>query len=321
MKKILLFLIPCMGILLGPRMVEGANEKPIRLGYLQSDIHHLACWVALEKGFFRNEGLHVEVAGVFRAGPEEMSAFAAGDLDVGYVGQAPATTAVANKTAEVTVLAQANTEGSSIIVRKDSSVQGLKDLAGKSIAIPGHSTVQDFLLQKALLAVDIGVRDARVMVLKPPEMTGALMQNQIHAFIAWEPYGAKACTMNAGRVLVTSREIWKDHPCCVFLAENKFLRNRPAEAKGMLRAHLKATDFIYSEKEEAVKIAVKYTGMDEGTIRLAMDNVRYTYRINTDGEKEYVQFLHRMKYINVDDINAFIAKFMNAGILKEIIYP
>ena len=98
--------------LLLPGLPEGAEKKPIRLAYLQNDIHHLACWVALEKGFYAQEGLEVTVAGIFKAGPELMTAFSAGALDMAYVGEAPATTAVANKTARVVVLAQVNTEGS-----------------------------------------------------------------------------------------------------------------------------------------------------------------------------------------------------------------
>ncbi|MFH1625414.1 MAG: ABC transporter substrate-binding protein, partial [Pseudomonadota bacterium] len=72
-------------------------EMKVRMGYLQSDLHQLAAFVALEKGLFQKEGIDVEIGGIFKAGPEEMSAFAAGSLDIGYVGVAPATTAVANK--------------------------------------------------------------------------------------------------------------------------------------------------------------------------------------------------------------------------------
>ena len=100
-----------------------AARKPIRIGYLQADIHQLACWVALEKGYYKKQGLNVQVVGVFRAGPEEMSAFAAGDLDMGYVGEAPATTAVANGAARVQVIAQVNVEGSAILVKADSSLK------------------------------------------------------------------------------------------------------------------------------------------------------------------------------------------------------
>jgi NitT/TauT family transport system substrate-binding protein len=320
MKTALFLTIVISLIFLAGLSAGNAADNPIRIGYLQSDIHQLACWVALEKGLYRKHGVEVEVAGIFKAGPEEMSAFAAGALDMGYVGEAPATTAVANKAAEVTVLAQVNTEGSAIVKGKDAPIRDVRDLAGKRVAIPGHSTVQDFLLKKALIKFNVDQKSVNVIVLKPPEMIGALKTGQIDAFIAWEPYPAKARIMGAGQVLLTSHDIWKDHPCCVLVASDRFLSERPQDARAAVRAHVEATDFIKEFPDEAVKIGVKYTGMDAPTIRLAMKNVSYTYVLSIDGEREYVDFLSRMKYITLPDPGAFVETFINQKILGDIIH-
>jgi len=296
-----------------------AQGQPVRIAYLQSDIHQLPCWVALEKGFFEKEGVKVEVAGIFKAGPELMSAFAAGALDVGYVGVAPATTAVANKTAKVIVLAQVNTEGSAIVVKKDGKVQSVPELSGKTAAIPGHATVQDSLFRKALLKFKTEPDQVKIMVLKPPEMIGALRTDQIDAFIAWEPYPAKAVTMGVGRVLAASRDIWKDHPCCVLAADERFLGAHLERAKALVRGHVKAIEFIRQYREEAIKVGVKYTGMDEASIRLAMENVNYTPVLSVEGEKEYVEFLTKLKYIKVEDVQIFVDRFMRPEFVKEII--
>lgn len=297
----------------------GAEKKPIRIAYLQNDIHHLPCWVALEKGFYAREGLEVQVAGIFKAGPELMSAFAAGALDAGYVGEAPATTAVANKAARVVVLAQVNVEGSALVVRREAPLQKVADLAGMTVAIPGHATVQDFLLKKALLNSRLEAGSVKTIVIKPPEMIGALRTDQVDAFIAWEPYPAKAQTLGVGKVLAYSRELWKEHPCCVLAVDARFLAAQPEQTKKLVQAHVKATDFIQQHREEAVKIGVKYTGMDEKTVSLAMENVRYTYQLSVEGEKEYVDFLSRMKYIKVENPEAFIREFLKPEILAEVL--
>ena len=296
-----------------------AHGQPVRIAYLQSDIHQLPCWVALEKGFFEKEGVKVEVAGIFKAGPELMSAFAAGALDMGYVGVAPATTAVANKTARVVVLAQVNTEGSAIVVKKDGKIQSIPELVGKIAVVPGHSTVQDFLFRRALLKFKTQPDQVKIMVLKPPEMIGALRTDQIDAFIAWEPYPAKAVTMGVGRILASSRDIWKDHPCCVLAADVRFLETQLEKAKGVVRGHVKAIEFIRQHREEAIKIGVKYTGMDEGSVRLAMENVNYTPVLSVEGEKEYVDFLTKLKYIKVEDVQIFVDRFMRPDFIKEMI--
>ena len=299
--------------------VSITHGQPVRIAYLQSDIHQLPCWVALEKGFFEKEGVKVEVAGIFKAGPELMSAFAAGALDMGYVGVAPATTAVANKTARVVVLAQVNTEGSAVVVKKEGKIQSLPELVGKITVVPGHSTVQDFLFRKALFKFKIQPEQVKMMVLKPPEMIGALRTDQTDAFIAWEPYPAKALTMGVGRILAFSRDIWKDHPCCVLAADVKFLEMQLEKAKGVVRGHVKAIDFIRQHRDEAIKIGVKYTGMDEASVKLAMENVKYTPVLSAEGEKEYVDFLTKLKYIKVEDVQTFVDRFMRPEFIKEII--
>ncbi|MCF8081865.1 MAG: ABC transporter substrate-binding protein [Deltaproteobacteria bacterium] len=315
----ILFAVVLLSPLTGPGPADAG--PPIRIAYLQSDIHQLACWVALDQGYYQAAGLDVEVAGIFKAGPEEMSAFAAGELDMGYVGEAPATTAVANGVARVTVLAQVNTEGSAIMVRKDAPVKTLKDLVNKRIAIPGHSTVQDFLLRKALTKFKVPQSQVQITVLKPPEMIGALSGRQINAFIAWEPYPAKAQIAGIGKVLLTSAQIWRNHPCCVLVADNRFLKERPQEARSLVKAHVRATDYIDTHPEDAVRIGVKYTGMDTETVRLAIKNVNYTYQLSVEGETEYVNFLTRLKYIRVPDVTAFVDRFIDQAILAEILSP
>ena len=123
-------LLSCLAVLVSTATGAAAAEK-LRLGYLRSDLHHLAAWVGIEKGYFRDEGLDVEVAGIFNAGAEEMSAFASKGLDVGYLGMAPRVTGVANKAASVKAAALANAEGSAVVVKAGSPARNLKDLTGK----------------------------------------------------------------------------------------------------------------------------------------------------------------------------------------------
>jgi len=295
-------------------------NQPIRMAYLQSDIHHLALWVALEKGIFKENGANVEVKGVFKAGPEIMTAFAAGELDMAYVGEAPSTTAVANKAARAVVVSQVNTEGSALVVAKNTTgINNLSDLRGKTVAVPGHSTVQDFLLRRALRENGIDLKQVNIIVLKPPEMIGALRTGQIDAFIAWEPYPSKADTLSVGRNMATSKEMWPGHPCCVLISDHGFLVGHPEDVKAVVKSHVQATDYIHRNPDEAVKIGVKYTGMDETTVRQAMQNVHYTYELSIQGEKEYVQFLSELGYIHLDDPDKFVDYFINPDILKGIL--
>jgi NitT/TauT family transport system substrate-binding protein len=299
-------IVPCDG-----------EAKALRVGYLQGDIHHLPLWVALEKGMFPKEGIQVEVGGIFRAGPEEMSAFSAGALDVGYVGLAPTITAFANKTVDVSVVAQVNMEGSQIVVKQGSGIKDMMELKGKTIAIPGYSTVQDFLLRKALQVKDFNPNDYKIVVLKPPEMIAALAGSQIEAFIAWEPFPSKSITSGIATTLMKSREIWPGHPCCVLVVQSDLIKNSPELVYSYVKAHKKAIEFVNSNIEEARKIASKYTGMDESTIKFAMDNVKYEAKLNIRAVRDYVEYLTKFKYITVENSEQFLKSLITEKFLEE----
>jgi NitT/TauT family transport system substrate-binding protein len=285
---------------------RAAPAAPVRVAYLQNDLHHLPLWVAIDAGLFTEEGLAVEVAGVFRSGAELVSAFQAGDLDVAYVGQAPVTIGVARGNVKLEVLALVNAEGSEVVVRADdASVASVGDLRAKTVAIPALGSVQDLLLRKALHAAGVG--DApNVVVLRPPEMEGALRDGQIDAFIAWEPFASRARTNGIGRTLEPSRRIWPGHPCCVLAAERGFVDRRRGAAEAFTRAHRRAVERVRARPEEAVAVAVKYTGMDAAIIREAMKGVVYRHALSRPDQEEVVRSLAALDYIPATDPARFV---------------
>jgi NitT/TauT family transport system substrate-binding protein len=192
----------------------------------------------------------------------------------------------------------------------------ISDLEGKTVAVPGLSTVQDFLLKKALREQGVNLEKVKFIVIKPPEMINVLRNGDVDAFIAWEPYPAKAHTMKVGRNLATSKELWPGHPCCVLVADTKFLAEYLKQVKSILHAHVQATDYIHQHPQEAADIGVKYTGMDKATIEQAMQNVNYTYNLSIDGEKQYVEFLSELGYIQIVDADQFVNKLINQELLQ-----
>jgi len=316
-KRSLLFLFFVLSFSLLLSCTKKDVEKgKIRLAYIQNDLHHLPAFVALEKGYYRDEGLDVEVAGIFKAGPEEMSAFASHGLDTGYVGEAPVITARANKVASVTMIAQANKGGSALVVAKNSRITKIGDLRGKVVAIPGHATIQDVLLRMALKSGGIKPSELTIMVLKPPEMVSALGSHGVDAFMAWEPYPSKAVRDGMGRIILDSQSIWKDHPCCALIVDSGMAGN-PARVKALIRAHLKAVKFIGENRSESDRIGVKYTGMDEATVHAALTRIKFDPFLSRTDNKVFVEFLRELGYITIDNIDTFIDGLMDQRYIFE----
>ncbi|MDI3488632.1 MAG: sulfonate transport system substrate-binding protein, partial [Methanosarcinales archaeon] len=134
-------------------------NEVVRIAYLPSD-HHLALYVAQKEGYYEQVGLvsgeNLEIKPPFANGVAIMEAFKNGEIDVGYLGGAPATLKRINDDVKIRIIAGANNEGSSIVVGAQSGINTPAQLAGKTIATPGFGTVQDFILRQ--LAEENGLR-------------------------------------------------------------------------------------------------------------------------------------------------------------------
>jgi NitT/TauT family transport system substrate-binding protein len=132
----------------------------VRIGFLKADIHQLAEYVAQNvtvgggsKSMFEKYGVLVTNAsttGGYASGPEEMDKFAAGEVDIGYLGCAPAIQKHLNAQVHTVIVAQANAEGSAIIVGVDSGITSVSGLENKTIAVPATGSIQYVLLKAAV---------------------------------------------------------------------------------------------------------------------------------------------------------------------------
>ena len=172
------------------------------------------------------------------------------------------------------------------------------------------STVQDFLLRLAWENQNLKPDLLKTIVVKPPEMGETLRQGSIKAFIAWEPFPTLAINSGKGKILVSSREIWPGHPCWVLIASGKILQERPGLEDVLKKINREAIDFIRSNPDEAVKIAVKNTGMTENIIREAMSRITYSPDIRREDLKRYVDFLARTGYIKIADPEKFLDQLL-----------
>lgn len=134
-------------------------DDPIRLGYLLGDLHQLAQFVAADdrvlggsESLFERYGVNVEPAAgaPYANGGVVMDNFAAGNVDVGYLGAPPALIKHIKGGVDVVLVAQANIEGSGLVVMVGSDIADLGDLVNKTVATPGETSIQHLLLKIAL---------------------------------------------------------------------------------------------------------------------------------------------------------------------------
>lgn len=300
------------------------SPKTIRIGYLQGDLHQLAFFVAVDKGFFAEEGIDFDRF-VYENGMREMESFAASEINVGYLGTAPATLRRIAANVNVTIVAGVNAEGSAIVARYGSAISDVSDLDGRIVAIPGFGTVQDVLLRLALEQSGLSYGDLNgknPAVTGPWNMPTMLKNDQIDAYIAWEPYCARSISEDYGYNITTSHKIWPMHPCCVLAVKSGLLEKKPEIVKKIVKVHIRATRWILNNATEAVKIAEKWTGLSEEVINIAMNNIVFLYHPSPEGVKQYLQYMIQFGLLNENDVpgevDTFIQRFVNTWIVEEV---
>jgi NitT/TauT family transport system substrate-binding protein len=247
-KKIIAIIIVILAIVCaGAYFLLGAGGETVTIGYLPSD-HDAALFVADAQGQYAANGINTNLV-QFNNGGDLMTAMASGDVDVGYVGITPVLASI-QKGVPVKVISAAQTDGSGLVVSKNSGISSVSDLSGKSIATPGEASIQYMLLQYYLEQNGMSLKDLKVSSMKVPSMNDALKTNKIDGMLTFEPYVTIA-EKNGAKVLAGSQDILPNHPCCVVVASDKFLEEHPNETATILDIHKNATDFINNNTDEA----------------------------------------------------------------------
>ncbi len=219
----------------------GGGDNTVKIGYLPSD-HDAALFVADKQGLYADKNITAELV-QFNNGGDLMTAMASGEVDVGYVGIAPVLSSV-SKGVPVKVISSAQTEGSGIVVTKDSGINSAADLKGKSIATPGEASIQHVLLSYYLKKNGLSTNDLNISAMKVPSMNDALKTKQIDGIITFQPYVSIAANDTSNVVLENSSGILPNHPCCVVVASDDFIKNHEDKAKDIVDIHKNATKFI-----------------------------------------------------------------------------
>jgi NitT/TauT family transport system ATP-binding protein/nitrate/nitrite transport system substrate-binding protein len=109
------------------------------------------------------------------------------------------------------------------------------------LAVVHAWSTHDLLLRYWLAASRIAPEEAvDITVMPPAEMPKALAAGHIDGFCAGAPWGAVAARMGAGRAVVLSSEIWRNHPEKCLAVRADWADRHPSALQAVMRALLRA---------------------------------------------------------------------------------
>lgn len=289
---------------------EGVKSAKVRVA-IQNSLGASGILVAKEKGFLAEElkpyGVEIEWTN-FAAGPPMNESFAAGQQDIGFIGDVPLLVAKASGQ-ETKAIANAgyNPNTSALVVAKDSSITDVAQLKGKKVAYVkgsfGHHLL-GLLLEKA----GLGFSDIQEINLPVTDIANTVQSGQADAGIIWDPNLIKS--INAGQVKVLADGTNIKRNSCYYFATESYIKDNPKVIEAYIKAINKSYEFIKSNPDEAANLIAGITKLSKEEVLDVFS--KYTYEaaideVDINELKQVESFLRDQKLTTAKvDIDSFV---------------
>lgn len=231
----------------------------VRLGYFPNILHAQAL-VGTANGEFQKElGEDVKLETLtFNAGPSAIEALFANEVDIVYIGPNPAINGYVKSEGEaLRIISGAASGGAVFVISGDSDMDSASDMAGKKFASPQLGNTQDVALRAYIQSngLEIGSEPGQVQVIptENPNILLLLQKKEIDGAWVPEPWGARLVQEGGGKVYLDERDIWPEGKFVTahVIVRKQFLDEHPGLVKKFLRAHIKVTQWINQNPEDA----------------------------------------------------------------------
>ncbi len=306
MKKSGIFTLTLLmvGVIFASGCAASNDLTELNIGY-QPSTHQIAYMTAYEKGWWQAD---LEPYGItkineyqFPTGAPEMQAMMAGNLDVAYVGAAPAITALSGGL-DAKIVEPVQINGSSLVLRPEYEYKSPQDLKGLKIATFPAATIQDTLLREWLKENGLDPeKDVTILGMTPGDAVTAISAKQVAAVFLPHPSPAVIENEGNGRTIVQSGQMEANHSCCVLVVSGKLIREHPDIVEQIVRTHIKATEYNQAHVDEAAQIYSNKTTENLETVRKSLKEWDGRWitdpTIIEDSAVNYSNIQHELGYI------------------------
>lgn len=184
-------------------------------------------------------------------------------------------------------------DGSEIMVRKDLPAKDLRDLRGKTFAIPSRFSNQNLVVHKLMEDQGVKPEEIRFVEMAPPDMPGALAAKAIDAYFVGEPFCAKAELDGSGRVLYYAKDIWPHFISCCLVVHEKLIKEKPGVVRDLVRGIAQSGEWAETHRLDAAKVVSPYFRQDEKVVKYVLtqpaDRVSYRMLTPTDADLQQIE--------------------------------
>lgn len=262
------------------RQEEAPKSAPVALeavALCRSTTALLPMVVAESQGFFAEQGLAVTVRESIM-GKEALEGMLKGECDLATAAEPPVVE-YAQQRDDFRILAalQSSDNLNRIVARADRFIAKPEDLRGKWIATT-KGTAPHYFLELFLERHGLKSKDIAIVFMKSDELLGALTSGQVDAIAMTNNVISRAQeALQTNAVLLEEPGLYRNY--YLLLATTTLLEKRPEVVVRVLRALLKAEDFIRKRPDETLAIIQASHGQKVSPLEIQELLVDYRYHL------------------------------------------
>ncbi|GAA0536954.1 sulfonate ABC transporter substrate-binding protein [Paractinoplanes ferrugineus] len=204
---------------------------------------------------------------LFESGPALTEAIKAGAIDVGQTGEAPPIFAAAARTPfRIAAVGAPSPKSEAVLVKRSRGFRSFADLKGKTIALNKGSNVH-WLLVRLLQANRMTLSDVNVKYLKPAEGRPAFDNDQVDAWIIWDPYFALA-ERDDVQILADATGVADNRE--YILVAQEAADKKTEQIKSFLATYERTTAWGIANPDERAEVLSPELKIDEATTKRAL---------------------------------------------------
>ena len=179
-------------------------------------------------------------------------------------------------------------DGSEIVISKKSKAKSLRDLKGKTVALPSLYSNQNLVFHKLMEDQGLKPGDINIVILPPPDMPTSLASGAIEGFFVGEPFCAKAEFDSVGKVLYYAKDIWPNFISCALVVHEDLIKEKPEVVSDLVRGIAESGKWAESHRAEAAKLVAPYYRQDQKILDYVLTSVphRVSYVELTPTDKD-----------------------------------
>ncbi|WP_168192864.1 ABC transporter substrate-binding protein [Undibacter mobilis] len=247
------FIFAASVIVLGTQHANAQTK--VVFGYVSDGALQWPEYVAIEKGWFKENNIDIEMLAVGGGAAQQL---AAGALNLSASGFPDYVRATEQGAAIKIVLNGVNMPPYDVYAKP--TIKSLPELKGKLVSIGGNKDITLTYVTAAMAAVGMKPTDVDYIYAKSTTARfAALMSGGVDAAILYPPTNFKAAAAGFNKVATISDHV-KDIPFIVYGANLDWAKKNGEALRNYMKTYSRALTWLYDKKnkDEAVKILMKH---------------------------------------------------------------